>query len=95
MSEQTIAITGEVVIAIADRLTGTRLDQVAFDVVRAEFPGVRITHCFDDDVISGKPVVRRPQFAVYLVGGDEHCLSLTNDYDIAIGVVIAEILDGD
>ncbi|MCC9608418.1 hypothetical protein LOC68_10380 [Blastopirellula sp. JC732] len=93
MSQQTAAITSETVDAIADQFAQTDLGPLAFDAVRSQFPSVRITHCFDDDIFSGKPVARRPKFAIYLVGGDEHCLSLTNDFDIAIGVVIAELLD--
>ena len=35
------------------------------------------------------PVLERPGFNLYLVNGSEHCLSLTNDPELAIGVVLA------
>lgn len=60
--------------------------------LKQQFEGVRLTACFEDDIHSGRPVYAGDQFSIYLVGDGEHCLSLTNDYDIATGVVIAEIL---
>lgn len=95
MSNTIVKLTRELVATIADQFVDSDLDVSAFEGVRQKFPGVRITHCFDDDIVSGKPVFSRRKFAVYLVGGDEHCLTLTNDFEIAIGVVIAEILEDD
>ena len=46
----------------------------------------------DDDIYTGKPVVEQDDFNIYLVDGREHCLCLTNDYDIATGVVLAEVI---
>jgi len=47
----------------------------------------------DDDISNAKPVMSDKDFNVYLVDGREHCLCLTNDYDIATGVVLAEVID--
>jgi hypothetical protein len=68
------------------------LDADLFARLRQQFDGVRLTACFEDDIYSGKPVYACEHFSIYLVGDGEHCLSLTNDYDIATGVVIAECL---
>ena len=34
-------------------------------------------------------VLERPGFNVYLVDGCEHCLTPTNDPEVAVGVVLA------
>ena len=39
--------------------------------------------------------LQREGFKLYLVGGSEHCLSLTTDAEQAIGVVVASVDDGD
>lgn len=36
-----------------------------------------------------RPVLERPGFNLYLINGSKHCLNLTTDPDVAIGVVIA------
>lgn len=64
-----------------------------YEQLCAEFPSVRFTLCSDDDINIGKPVLENDVFAIYLVAGGEGCLSLTNDYDIASAVVIAEKVD--
>lgn len=35
------------------------------------------------------PVLARPGFKRYLVDGSDHCLTLTSDPEVAIGVVLA------
>jgi hypothetical protein len=37
------------------------------------------------------PALQGGKFNVYLVGGGEHCLSLTQDMEHAIGVVLAQV----
>jgi len=37
------------------------------------------------------PALKREKFNLYLVNGSEHCLSLTDDPQQAIGVVLAEV----
>jgi hypothetical protein len=56
------------------------------------FPAVRFTFCSTDDIAVRKPVMVLPKHELYLYGGD-HCLALTNDYDSAHGVVVADIDD--
>ena len=76
--------------AIADAVGERALDDALLADLRARFPGLHLTVCGDDDVPARLPaVLERPGFNLYLVNGSEHCLSLTNDPDVAIGVVLA------
>lgn len=61
-------------------------------LLRTNFPEVRFTFCSTDDISVRKPVMELPDYEIYLFAG-EHCLTLSNDYDAAIGVVVAEIDD--
>jgi hypothetical protein len=60
--------------------------------LRQDFPDIHFTYCMDDDVAgSAKPVYEHPRFNLYLVDSRQECLCLTNDLDIASGVVVAEV----
>ncbi len=59
-------------------------------LLRTSFPGMRFTFCSTDDITVRRPVITLEQFEIYLYGGD-HCLTLSNDYEAAHGVVVAEI----
>ena len=83
------AMVQELVAEIGER----PLDAPLLDRLKQRFKGIPLTTCFEDDIISGKPVYRHQAYAIYLVGGGQHCLTLTNDYDIATGVVIAEVVE--
>lgn len=66
------------------------LDDATLDALRGRWPGLHFTVCGDDDVPARlSPVLERTGFNVYLVNGSEHCLTLTNDPELAIGVVLA------
>jgi hypothetical protein len=66
------------------------LDEATLDCLRDRWPGLHFALCSDDDVPARlSPVLARPGFNLYLVNGSEHCLTLTNDPDVAIGVVLA------
>ena len=69
------------------------IDEGVVTSLRAAYPDIHFTYCLDDDINAGKPVIEEEKFNVYLIDGREHCLCLTNDYDIATGIVIAEIID--
>lgn len=59
------------------------------------WPNLRFTLCNDDDMPARlSPALQRERFNLYLVGGGEHCLSLTSDPLHAIGVVLASV-DGE
>jgi hypothetical protein len=83
-------IAVETLTAVADAVDGRSLDDALLADLRGRFPGLRLTLCGDDDVPARlPPALERPGFNLYLVNGSEHCLSLTNDPDVAIGVVLA------
>ena len=69
------------------------MDESVVTSLRAAYPDIHFTYCLDDDITSGKPVIENDSFNIYLIDGREHCLCLTNDYDVATGVVIAEVID--
>ena len=83
-------IAVETLAAVADAVGERTLDDARLAELRGRFPGRRLALCGADDVPARlPPVLERPGFHLYLVNGSEHCLSLTNDPDVAIGVVLA------
>lgn len=87
-----MGIDARLVEQIVDLIGSHAPDVGRFEQLKKQFPEVRLTACFDEDIYTGKPVYASPSYAIYLVGNGDHCLSLTNDYAIATGVVVAEIL---
>ncbi len=81
--------------AVAQRITSTRLDDALIAQLRSEFAPLHFTYCSDDDVCGSTPVMEQDGFNLYLIDGREHCLTLTNDYDVATGLVVAEIYSDD
>ncbi|MBK6744790.1 MAG: hypothetical protein IPG66_18295 [Hydrogenophilales bacterium] len=66
------------------------LDDAGLEALRQAWPDTHFTLCGDNDVPARlPPALERPGFNLYLINGSEHCLSLTTDPDVAIGVVIA------
>jgi len=61
--------------------------------LRDQYPGKHFTWCSEDDINVGKPYLERPGYLVYLVDSSDHCSRLTNDEDIATGVVFAELYE--
>lgn len=81
--------------AIADQVESQGLDEATLQGLRSGFPEIHFTYCMEDDITSGKPVIEREAFHVFLVDGREHCLCLTNDFDVATGLVLAELAEDD
>ncbi len=68
------------------------LDDVLLATLKDGWPNMRFTLCNDDDMPARMaPVLQCDSFNLYLVGGGEHCLSLTTDPEQAIGVVLARV----
>ena len=66
------------------------LNEDALAGLKKNWPDLRFTLCSDEDMPARMPVaLRREGFNLYMVGGGEHCLSLTTDPEQAIGVVLA------
>ncbi len=83
-------ITPERLAALADIIERHGLTEQTVAVIRSVNADLRVTLCNEDDITAGRPVLKRGSFHVYLVGGQSHCLTLTADYDAAIGIVLAE-----
>ncbi len=60
-------------------------------LLREKYPQIHFTYCMDDDVVAAHPVVEFETFNLYLIDSRNHCLSFTQDQEIATGVVVAEI----
>jgi hypothetical protein len=78
--------------AIAQHVEQQGLSEQVVAQLRQDFTGIHFTYCFDEEVNTDmQPVLERPAFNIYLVDGRGHCFRLTNDYEAATGIVIAEI----
>lgn len=84
-------IDEEMVANVARLANGKPVDDTLKEELKQAFPGIRFTLCSEDDIHAGKPVLESQGFDLYLVGSSDHCLSLTNDFALATGVVIAEV----
>jgi len=85
-------ITNEQVNSIAARIETLGVDESAVSELRQQYQLIHFTYCMDDDLPNNTPVIERKDFNLYLIDGREHCLCLTNDYDVATGIVVAEII---
>ncbi|MDD4930219.1 MAG: DUF6129 family protein [Gallionella sp.] len=66
------------------------LNEDSLSSLKQAWPDLRFTLCSDDDMPARMPpALQRERFNLYLLGGGEHCLSLTCDPLHAIGVVLA------
>ncbi len=71
------------------------LNESALSSIKKIWPDMRFTLCNDDDMPARlPPALKRERFNLYLVNGSEHCLSLTDDPQYAVGVVVA-MVDGE
>lgn len=80
---------------IANEVKRKGLDYETVASLRQSYPDIHFTYCMDDDIPNGKPVLEADAFNVYLIDGREHCLCLTNDFDVATGIVLAEVIEDD
>lgn len=85
-------ISSEQANAIAAKIEALGVDESAVSELRQQYQPIHFTYCMDDDLPNTTPVIEREGFNLYLIDGREHCLCLTNDYDIATGIVVAEII---
>ena len=85
----------QLVETIADQVAAQIVDEATVSSLRKAYPEIHFTYCLDDDIVTGKPVIERENFNLYLIDGREHCLCLTNDYDTATGIVVAEVIEDD
>lgn len=84
-------IIDETMVADVARLASARpVDELLREELMQAYPGIRFTLCSEDDIHAGKPVLAADGFAIFLVGSGDHCLTLTNDFSLATGIVIAQ-----
>ncbi|MCK9608700.1 MAG: DUF6129 family protein [Methylomonas sp.] len=86
-------ISSEQVQRIASVLRSQALNEAVVSALRSEYPGIHFTYCMEDDLPNNEPVLEGESFNIYLVDGREHCLCLTNNYENATGIVIAEVIE--
>jgi hypothetical protein len=85
-------ITKEQVNEIVAKVETLGVDESTISELRQQYQSIHFTYCMDDDLPNNVPVVEKEAFNIYLIDGREHCLCLTSDYDIATGLVVAEII---
>ncbi|MGZ8175996.1 MULTISPECIES: DUF6129 family protein [Methylobacter] len=85
-------ITTNQVNAIAAEIEALGVDESTVSVLRQQHQSIHFTYCMDDDLPNNTPVIEHKDFNLYLVDGREHCLCLTNDYEAATGIVVAEVI---
>ena len=78
---------------IARQISGQSLNESVIASLRTEFAGIHFTYCMDDDIPNHEPVFAGNGFNLYLIDGREHCLCLTQNYEHATGIVVAEIIE--
>ena len=83
-------ITTEQVTAIAVKIEALGADETTVSALRQQYQPIHFTYCMDEDLPNNTPIIEHKGFNLYLIDGREHCLCLTNDYDTATGIVIAE-----
>ena len=84
-------ITQTQVESIGALLTKRSVDESAVVELRQQFPEIHFTYCMDDDVIAASPLHEAENFNLYLIDSRNHCLSFTQDLQVATGIVVAEI----
>ncbi len=85
-------ISTEQVNEIAAKIETLGVDEATVSALRQQYQPIHFTYCMDDDLPNNVPVIEKAGFNLYLIDGREHCLCLTNDYDVATGIVVAEII---
>ena len=84
-------ISQETLGQVADRIASDGIDESVISSLRSDFSPLHFTYCSDDDIPNHQPVLEREQFNLYLVDGRDHCLCLTQNFETATGIVVAEI----
>lgn len=88
-----MTITPAQLVAIAGRL----MLSPAVSALRQRFDGIHFTECSEDDISPRhSPAFEGERHDLYLISGaNGTCLSLTDDFSQATGVVVAAKVDGE
>lgn len=85
-------ITPEQIQEISLNLCTTGVNEEAVSALRQHYRPIHFTYCMDDDLPNNTPIFENNVFNLYMIDGRDHCLCLTNDYEVATGIVVAEII---
>jgi hypothetical protein len=85
-------ITMEQTREIAGKIAQLGINESVLATLRQAYPDIHFTYCMDDDIPNNEPVLTHDDFNLYLVDGREHCLCLTDNPEVATGIVVAEII---
>jgi hypothetical protein len=77
---------------IAGKIAQLGINESVLATLRQAYPDIHFTYCMDDDIPNNEPVLTHDDFNLYLVDGREHCLCLTDNPEVATGIVVAEII---
>jgi hypothetical protein len=77
---------------ISSKIKAQGISESVVSQLRQDYSNIHFTYCMDDDIGSYQPVLSEAEFNLYLIDGREHCLCLTNNYDVATGIVVAEVV---
>jgi len=86
-------IEQQIVTNIANSIADATLSEALISSLRQQYQGIHFTYCNDDDIPNNDPVIEQKNFNLYLIDGREHCMVLTNSFENATGVVVAEIYE--
>ena len=84
------AINESLLEQIAVAVAKCGFDKMGRSAVQQQFADIKLTYCLLDEMGPKEPFREYDGFSLFLVGGSDHCLSLTNDLSDATGVVLAE-----
>ena len=87
-------ITPELIDDVVAKIDASYLGEAVMDELRAAYPEIRFTYCMNEDITANaRPAKACDGYNIYFVDAREHCMCLTNDYEIAAGIVLAEVFD--
>lgn len=82
-------ITPDDLVRIDDLLATPATGSNPLTDFRGAFPGLSLTRCDASDMSDEQAFREYPAFNLYLVDGRDHCWHITDDMNIATGVVVA------
>ncbi|MGY5449582.1 hypothetical protein ACVFI8_01310 [Agarivorans sp. MS3-6] len=81
--------------AVIDTLIKQLAEAESFDkkveCFKKHHPQFRVVVCSEDDMAEREPYAKAATCDIFLIGKGEGCAKLTNDLDMAIGVVLATL----
>lgn len=86
-------ISNDILASVAGLVAEQGAGEPVVSSMRTRWPNLRFTYCSDDDMPANlQPALSGEGFNLYLIANGDHCLALTKDPAVAIGVVVAEVV---